>query len=178
MLSQPSTHQKQSRKPTDFLLDLPQDYVEELLQERGPRGRGLSRDSITHPYHVLLSRCKDTNIFCTPSSLLNNSASTLGFPVKPGMTEGKAGTRAKREPRPEEMNVWQTVCQTVCQRDSGRKYVSLWQKRERPPATGRKPRRAAYERHCYSHHHRHHLPGQHTGIHRSIEYQSVDVQCV
>ena len=105
MLSQPSTHQKQSRKPTDFLLDLPQDYVEELLQERGPRGRGLSRDSITHPYHVLLSRCKDTNIFCTPSSLLNNSASTLGFPVKPGMTEGKAGTHAKRELRPEEMTV-------------------------------------------------------------------------
>ena len=28
----------------------------ELLLERGSRGRGLSRDSITHPYHVLQSR--------------------------------------------------------------------------------------------------------------------------
>ena len=40
---------------------VPQDYVGELLLERGPRGRGLLRDSITHPYHVLLSRYKDKN---------------------------------------------------------------------------------------------------------------------
>ena len=42
---------------------VPQDYVAELLLERGPRGRGLLRDSITHPYHGLLSRCKGNNIF-------------------------------------------------------------------------------------------------------------------
>ena len=42
---------------------VPQDYVAELLLERGPRGRGLLRDSITHPYHGLLSRRKGNNIF-------------------------------------------------------------------------------------------------------------------
>ena len=42
---------------------VPQDYVVELLLERGSRGRGLLRDSITHPYHGLLSRRKGNNIF-------------------------------------------------------------------------------------------------------------------
>ena len=42
---------------------VPQDYVAELLLERGPRGRGLLRDSITHPYHGLLSQRKGNNIF-------------------------------------------------------------------------------------------------------------------
>ena len=47
-----------NRRPNDLLLTLPQDDVAELLLELGPRGRGLLRDSITHPYHGLLSRCK------------------------------------------------------------------------------------------------------------------------
>ena len=42
---------------------VPQDYVVELLLERGSRGRGLLRDSITHPYHGLLFRRKGNNIF-------------------------------------------------------------------------------------------------------------------
>ena len=29
-----------NRRPNDLLLDLPQDYVSELLHERGPRGQG------------------------------------------------------------------------------------------------------------------------------------------
>ena len=45
------TRQKRNRRSNDLPLDLPQDYVAELLHERGPRGRGLLRDSITHPYH-------------------------------------------------------------------------------------------------------------------------------
>jgi hypothetical protein len=32
--------------------------VAELLHERGPRGRGLLHNPITHPYHGLQSRCK------------------------------------------------------------------------------------------------------------------------
>ena len=42
---------KKNRRINSLLLDLPQDYVAELLLKRGPRGRGLLRDSITHPYH-------------------------------------------------------------------------------------------------------------------------------
>lgn len=41
---------EKSRKSNDLLLALPQDYVAELFLERGPRWRGLLRDSITHPF--------------------------------------------------------------------------------------------------------------------------------
>ena len=42
-----------NRRPNDLLLDVPQDDVAELLQERGTRGRGLLHNPITHPYHGL-----------------------------------------------------------------------------------------------------------------------------
>ena len=61
-----------NRRPNDLLLALPQDYVAELLLERGPRGRGLLRDSITHPYHVLLSRCKGSNSLLINKKMLQN----------------------------------------------------------------------------------------------------------
>ena len=81
-----------NRRPNDLLLALPQDYVAELLLERGPRGRGLLRDSITHPYHVLLSRCKGSN-----SLLINkkccriHSSLSLFVIASAGEAEGAAG---------------------------------------------------------------------------------------
>ena len=56
---------------------MPQDYAAELLQERGPRGRGLLRESITHPYHGLLSRCKGKSFLRSTKEKRNNTCSGL-----------------------------------------------------------------------------------------------------
>ena len=57
-----STTEYKYRRLKSLLLNLPQDYVAELHLKQGLRGRGLSHESITHPYHVLLSGCKGTTI--------------------------------------------------------------------------------------------------------------------